>query len=232
MLNELKISLRRRTRFDVFVVIVVVLFGFFLSHQFDFLESIYHLSRQYEEYELDEFVPTLIFGALAFCYFSYRRWYDVKYLSLVLEEQSLTEPVTHIANRRALTGVLDQVAKDDGKQHGFILLSVAGLDHIRDTLGLITLEHVMIELLYLVNKELADNELIIAWHTGQFIVHTPNSNGAAVSLLAQRLAKINLDAEQSTVKSLRLKSAYTMIQHKVSENALLEILEDNLLDAR
>jgi GGDEF domain-containing protein len=230
LLSELKANLRRRAKFDVVVVVIVVLLGFIVSHQFDFLEWIYQSSRQYEHYELDEIVPTLLFGVLAFAYFSYRRWHDIKYLSKYLEEQSLTEPVTHIANRRALFGILEQIALENKPKHGFILISVFGLDEIRNKLGFITVEHIVIELLYLLNQELEDDQLIIAWHTGQFIVHAPNYNQAKAHLLAERLAKTNKLATQAILRKLHVQSASTVVTRKTSESELLERLEDNLLD--
>ena len=118
-MSELKANLRRRAKFDVVVIAIILLLGFVVAQQFDFLEWIYQSSRQYEHYELDELVPTLLFGVLAFAYFSYRRWHDVKLLSKYLEEQSLTEPVTHIANRRALFALLEQIAQEEKPQHGF-----------------------------------------------------------------------------------------------------------------
>ena len=230
MLSELKANLRRRAKFDVVVIVIVVLLGFIVSHQFDFLEWIYQSSRQYEHYELDEIVPSLLFGVLAFAYFSYRRWHDIKYLSKYLEEQSLTEPVTHIANRRALFGILEQIALENKPQHGFILISVFGLDEIRNKLGFITVEHIVIELLYLLNQELEDDQLIIAWHTGQFIVHAPNYNQAKAHLLAERLAQANKLATQAILRKLHVQSASTIVTRKTSEAELLERLEDNLLD--
>tara|TARA_Y100001956_G_scaffold1313_1_gene1684 strand:- start:119 stop:811 length:693 start_codon:yes stop_codon:yes gene_type:complete len=230
LLSELKANLRRRAKFDVVVIAIILLLGFVVSQQFDFLEWIYQSSRQYEHYELDELVPTLLFGVLAFAYFSYRRWHDVKLLSKYLEEQSLTEPVTHIANRRALFALLEQIAQEEKPQHGFILISVFGLDEIRNKLGFITVEHIVIEILYLLNQELEDDQLIIAWHTGQFIVHAPNYNQAKAHLLAERLAQANKAATQAILRKLHIQSASTIVNRKTSEAELLERLEDNLLD--
>lgn len=77
---------------------------------------------------------------------------------------------------------------------------------------------------------LEDDQLIIAWHTGQFIVHAPNYNQAKAHLLAERLEQANKTATQAILRKLHIQSASTIVTRKTSEAELLERLEDNLLD--
>ena len=97
---------------------------------------LYQLTRRYEYLELDELLPSFFFLALAIGWFSYRRWKDSRFVCNVLDELVLTCPNTHIANRRVLKRILDQIAEENQPHHSFILVSVDGLDEIRNKYGI------------------------------------------------------------------------------------------------
>ncbi|WP_138633265.1 diguanylate cyclase domain-containing protein [Pseudoalteromonas phenolica] len=228
MLKEAKKHIRLRTRIDIIIIAIVAVSSFMISIQFDLSEAIYHFSRKYEYIELDELLPSLFIVSITFGYFSFRRWLDVRFLSHLLEELVLTCPITHIANRRALQRLLEQVNKEQTPQHSFILVSVLGIEEVRKKYGSVTTEQVLIEVLYLLSKELTDEQLIISLQIGQFIIHAPNLNFMNAHTLAQRLKEIHVSARHQCIRELKITSASYSISDTITEEDLLERLEDNL----
>lgn len=230
MLSKLKLHLQQRTQRDLVVVVVTCLFGYGLSSYFDLFEQLYQFSREYEHLEIDEFLPAFLFTLLGLCYFSYRRWKDVSVLSNYLEVLSLTCSNFNVANRRALKQVLSNVAKDTGQPHTFVLISIDGLEHIRMNQGFVVVELVLNELLDVLCKQLNDEQLLITWQTGQFIIHAPKVDKTHANQLTRHLIECCELTQPTLQQQLSITGASVTITGMVSEAELIESLEDNLLD--
>lgn len=231
MLAKLKDHLYQRTKHDFVVVLIFGFIGFGLSSYFDLFERLYHFSRHYEHLELDEFLPAVLFTLVGLSYFSFRRWKDVSVLSSYLETLTLTCSNFNIANRRALKQLLIQNAKKPDDAHTFILISIDGLERIRLQQGFVVVELVLSELLEALCTQLVDEQLLISWQTGQFIIHVPNGDSEYVSELKHQLKKSCVLSQPTLQKQLRILTASVTVKGSLTEEALFESLEEQLLDS-
>lgn len=230
MLSRLKLHLKQRTQRDLVIVLVTCLVGFGLSSYFDVFEQLYQFSRQYEHLEIDEFLPAVLFTLLGLCYFSYRRWKDVSVMSHYLEALSLTCSNFNVANRRALKQILSHIRTGTRQPHTFVLISIDGLEHIRMKQGFVVVELVLNELLDNLCKQLNDEQLLITWQTGQFIIHAPKVDKTNANQLTRNLIECCVLTQPTLQQQIRITAASVTITAEVSEAELIESLEDNLLD--
>ena len=59
---------------DVKIIALISVVSYFIFGQYDVLEKIVEFSAQYEEYEVDELISTLIVFSFGMMWFSLRRW--------------------------------------------------------------------------------------------------------------------------------------------------------------
>ena len=63
-----------RVTVDLAIIVVILILSFLIFSKFDVLEKIVEISAQYEEYEVDEILSTLIVFSACLVWFSVRRW--------------------------------------------------------------------------------------------------------------------------------------------------------------
>ncbi len=63
-----------KTNIDLSIMAVISIFSFLIFSAVDLLEKIVVLSAEYEEYEIDEIISTLIVFSFCLVWFSFRRW--------------------------------------------------------------------------------------------------------------------------------------------------------------
>ncbi len=61
-------------KLELAIIGFILTLSFLLFSKFDVLEKIVALSSEYERYEIDEIVSTLIVFAFCMAWFSFRRW--------------------------------------------------------------------------------------------------------------------------------------------------------------
>lgn len=86
---------------DIIISVVANALCFIVFTQVDLLEWLYELSRNYEQYEIDEFFPLSISIGISLLVFSYRRITELGLMAKTLEQMSLIDPLTGLPNRRA-----------------------------------------------------------------------------------------------------------------------------------
>ena len=70
--------MKRRTFFDLTVILIFAATAFLIASRIDMLEAMVNFVEHHEQYELDELLPLSIALAICFMYFSARRWHDAK----------------------------------------------------------------------------------------------------------------------------------------------------------
>ncbi len=101
-----------KARYDLLLVIAISLFTLVVSAYFDLYELLFHWTRQYDWFEIDElFITTLVFFP-GLVWFSHRRWKDASFalnkslemqVSLEASESQKTESLKE--NRRLLNRI-------------------------------------------------------------------------------------------------------------------------------
>ncbi len=71
--------------FELAMIALIVIFSFLLFSQFDLLKEVVNLSTQYEHYEIDEIVSTLIVLSFCMIWFSYKRWRETFQALAIIE---------------------------------------------------------------------------------------------------------------------------------------------------
>ncbi|CCQ11426.1 hypothetical protein PALB_23230 [Pseudoalteromonas luteoviolacea B = ATCC 29581] len=230
MLKTLRDKVKKRTRHDIYVISFVSFCTFMLSAYYDLFEQFSELSRRYEHIELDELFTAIFISAISLSYFCYRRWQDVNVLSTYLEELTLISASTPLANRRALRSTLEQIDHQNNEIHSFTLISINGLNTIRNILGLVVVEHILAKLLTLFCETLTSKQLIVAWHSDQYIVHTPNPQQNDSEVIEANFIQVLKHLEQTCLVQLNVTVTQVKVDKPISEQQLIEKLERSLFN--
>jgi hypothetical protein len=79
---------RRVNTFELVIKALILILTFLLFSQFDVLQKIVKLSAEYEYYEADEIISTLIVLSFCMTWFSYRRWRETLQVLGVIETKN------------------------------------------------------------------------------------------------------------------------------------------------
>lgn len=82
------------------LVIINVIFLFIFAH-YDVLELMFALSREYDDWELDELLPLSATLTISLVIFLYRRMKELGEITYAFEQLSKLDPLTQVLNRRA-----------------------------------------------------------------------------------------------------------------------------------
>ncbi len=170
LIVDLKTKVRSRLSQDILILIVTIFSAFLFFIQFDTFEYIYTFSRKYEFVELDEIIPTLVFTGLALMVFFFRRWQDMRFLSLVLEEHAYRHSLTQYPNRRALNRLLFDKAQQIRLPLSLLMIDVHGLRTLLSSYGLSVYEEALKQCLEHLNSQLTNDCIIGHWSGEQFMV--------------------------------------------------------------
>lgn len=160
---------------------------------FDALESLYNLTRDYEQFELDEIIPLGITVALSFLVFSYRRIKELGLMAQTLEHMSLLDPLTGLPNRRA--GQISLItwcdlANEKGQDFAIYQIDLDKFKNINDMYGQMVGDDVLKLVAQKVKNNLPADALLCRWLDDNFIVVTrvtPLHTPAAFALELQQL---------------------------------------------
>ena len=217
---------------DLIALGAMFIICFLISAQFDFLESIYSYSRQFEFLELDEVFSAIFLMVFFFAIFAYRRWQDTKLMSLYCEELAMVDPITQLPNQRALERLVVRMKCQSDYPCSFLLIDIDGLESSKNELGLAATEQVGIEVLYKLSQVL-DCDQVLAYRNGyQYLVHCPNTNQHAANDLVAKLNKINLSSRYETYNWININIVSTTITRYTELSDIFEYLDDELLQLR
>jgi len=111
----------------------------------------------------------------------------------VLEELSLNDALTGIANRRRINGLLDtefERAKRYQTPFSIILFDIDHFKKINDTYGHLVGDNTLKSLSKLVNETIRKTEVVGRWGGEEFILILPESNINTSFLIAEKIRKI------------------------------------------
>lgn len=90
--REFKLAKSTRDAIIAAIAFFAVL-GFFIS--IEFVEELFELTREHEDWELDEILASIPAAALVLAWFAYRRWREAKLLNIELAETNANLKATH-----------------------------------------------------------------------------------------------------------------------------------------
>jgi len=226
--DKIKDHIRKRTIKDLYVISGIVISSFIVFCFIDTFELLYEASRKFEQFELDEVIPTLIISSFCFIAFAYRRWKEAKYLSLYCEELSMIDPLTKLPNRRVIERLLTDLPKSAQYPVSLILIDIQGLQSIKEQLGLSLAEHSLIQYLNHLSEQLTDTQLMAQWHSEQFILYCPDTNINSAKQLINELGNAHQNINNSILAQIEVTYAYESIFSDDQVSEALSVLEDNL----
>ncbi len=101
-----------KARQDMILIILISLITLFFSAYFDFYEFLFHWTRQYDWFEIDELIITTLVFFPGLVWFSHRRWKDARYalnkslkVQASLESSQRQQADTLNENRRLLNRI-------------------------------------------------------------------------------------------------------------------------------
>jgi hypothetical protein len=74
--------------FELAIIALILILSFLLFSQFDVLEKIVQLLAEYEHYEADGIISTLIVLSFCMTWFSYRRWPETLQTLTIIKEKN------------------------------------------------------------------------------------------------------------------------------------------------
>lgn len=224
---------KRSKMFKDFTVLSIVFVAFFiLFSSFDTLEWLIEQSHKYETFELDEFLTASVVVSFLFAIFAFRRWQDVKELSVYCEELSMIDPVTLLPNRRVISKLLEEVREGKNTQDCFpltlVLINIRGLDCIQATFGSNIAEQAIHELVYRYSLLLEEDQLISYRNTSQCVLFCPKLDHTKAQKLCEKIHNVDLKNRQTTLKLLSVIAVSVTLVKREDISWAFERLEDLL----
>ena len=206
---------------------------FFLFAQYDVLELIIGLVKEHEHLELDEFLPLGVTLTFSLVIFIYRRLAELGRVTQAFEELAKQDPLTHAFNRRAGQAILHNFyvkAERDGEGFSLLQLNIDNFKRINDSYGPSVGDDILINLVNIIQKNIAVNSQLIHWHSDNFIVVLP----AEVTSPYEFANKLRETIAQQlfTTDTITCSMGVTSWRKGLSLQDVLHNVEDALLDAK
>lgn len=101
----------------------------FISFNFnlDFMEKFYFFTREYEKYELDELITSIVLGSIFIIYYAYRRAIDIISISKKNDWLLNHDSLTGVKNRFHLLKLIEKI--DKNPQIDSISISIINIDN-------------------------------------------------------------------------------------------------------
>lgn len=232
MLDTLKAQLRSKMFFDLVASVLIYLSSVIYFAHIDAFEHLTELTHRYEDFELDELLTSTIVLTFLFAIFAYRRWQDVRKLSLYCEELSMIDPITLLPNRRVIDRLLREIREGRDTQSSFplslILVDINGLENIQSRLGNAVAEQATLELFYRYSLLLETNQLISYRNANQCLLFCPQLDRPAALVLCEKICNIELDTRKTTLNLLSFKAVSITLKKREEIDGVFDRLEDLL----
>ncbi|MFG6448938.1 GGDEF domain-containing protein [Roseateles sp. BYS180W] len=184
----------------LWIEVALLLLGLLLLHfLFDYIdayERFYEFSRRHESWELDELMVTVTLSPVFLAIFAARRWREAQ----ARLEQSLTDELTLIPNRRHGSSVLAEEVRRALRYERPLAVVLMDLDHfkaVNDQLGHDVGDQVLRQAARTLMLGIRQQDLLCRWGGEEFLLICPEVNLDQVQQLALRL----LDALSQDVSS-------------------------------
>ena len=217
---------------DIVMLAVVFLCGFSLAAYFDAYEQLHVFVASHENLELDEFIVASVILSMVFAIFSYRRWQDVRKLSIFCERLSMIDPITMLPNRRLISRLLDDIREGKNRTRCFplslILVDLNGLENIQLQMGNAVAEQTIHELVYRYGRILNPDDLISYRNTNQCLLFCPQLDEAEAAILCNKIVDITPENRQATINLLSVQAVHVTVYQANEIDSAVDKLEDLL----
>jgi len=220
---------------DLIILIGVNLIFLFMFIQFDILESAYLFSRQHEDLELDELIPLGFTVALSLLVFSYRRIKELGKMAQTLEQLSLLDLLSGLANRRAgQISLLSWCEQAEKKQKLFVVyqINIDKFSKVNELYGQLIGDEVIKNVGQRLKAEVPTSGQLFRWLDDNFIIVVPLSEIDTPNEFAYTIQQsINNKVMESTL-SLSCSIGYAVWQKGQTANDILFEAEDALMNVK
>lgn len=92
-------------KLELVIISFILILSFLLFSKYDVLEKVVELSSEYEKYEIDEIISTLIIFAICMAWFSFRRWRETLRTITIIEKKN-KEIIDSLEAIKTLEGII------------------------------------------------------------------------------------------------------------------------------
>ncbi|GAW94955.1 MULTISPECIES: GGDEF domain-containing protein [Colwellia] len=213
------------------LAINAILFAFFAHY--DVLEVIINLVKEYEHWELDEFLPLGASLTFSLVIFIYRRLVELGRVTQAFEDLAKQDPLTHAYNRRAGQVILHnfcQKAHREGEGFSLLQLNIDNFKRINDCYGPSVGDDILIKLVAIIQKNIPAKSELIHWHSDNFLLVLPTSITSPYEF-ANNLRE-TIAQQLFTTDTITCSMGLATWQKGFSLSDMLHNVEDALLDAK
>ncbi|MGB1198795.1 MAG: GGDEF domain-containing protein [Thalassotalea sp.] len=220
---------------DIIAIVIVTLFFFLLFCQFDTLEVIYNFSRTHESWELDELIPLGAILTLSLLVFSYRRIKELGEIAYTLEQLSLLDPLTNLANRRSCQIKVNNWCKKaaiKGKSFNLFQLDLDNFKQVNDLYGESVGDDAIVLVSQIIKNNLPQKAEVCRWLDDNFIIITPSKIDNTAHAIANELhEKISGQIMPSTL-SITCSVGYAVWQEGNNSESMFQQVEEALMQVK
>lgn len=214
---------------DLCIIAIINFLFLLIFTQVDLLEKLYFLSRDYEEYEIDEIFSVAITISISLLVFSYRRIKELGLMARTLEQMSLVDPLSGLPNRRA--GQISLIAWCELAEKQQRLFSVYQIDldrfkRVNDFYGQVVGDEVIQLVSQRINNVIPDSAQLFRWLDDNFLVVVPNNDILSPNEFAIELQECINNKIMPTSLDLTCSIGYSVWQSKQNVNDVLHNTED------
>lgn len=120
-----------------------------------------------------------------------------------LEDLTVTDPLTGLANRRRLNQVMDEV-KSSGKPFGYIVMDIDYFKQVNDTYGHSVGDQVLVQLAKIIQSESYDSGLAVRTGGEEFAIVIQNVSSNEVECMGEHLRKVVEETDFLIPRSITL----------------------------
>lgn len=92
-------------KLELVIISIILILSFFFFSKYDVLEKIVVFSSEYEKYEIDELISTLIVLSICMVWFSFRRWRETLRTITIIEKKN-KEIIGALEEIKTLEGII------------------------------------------------------------------------------------------------------------------------------
>jgi len=191
--NVINKVISSRLSADVALLVVVNVLAFSVLAYIDAYEWFYDFSRQYEHWELDEFLVLTFTLSITLAVFAFRRLREMKKLQSKLERYAQTDFLTGLYNRRKLhqisSSTLQQLEKGEQSYMSVLLLDLDNFKQLNDLYGHQIGDEIIKEVAQVLKACVGTNDAVARWGGEEFLVICPDKPEDEVMKLAEIIRK-------------------------------------------
>jgi len=213
---------------DVVALLVFNVVVLFLFIQWEVLEFLYHASRQYEHWQLDEVVPLGVSLAFSISIFAYRRIKDVNKISQAYSKLADQNPLANILSRTAGKVLLQswhQHASYTADPFSLVRLKITDFEQLQLTYGDCVTEGIVFSIGQKIMQDTLVNSEVVQWHRDSFLILLPNS--APLALDFSSALSISLNRDLAAMANAFIEIQTITWKHQMSLKSMLQQLEES-----